>query len=275
MKDYFALNAAFPKFDAKAWVGHYPFRKTRVNTLPELQKHHASLSVTGALISSLDAIFYQDPLEADGPLSEVLADYPQYKQLIAVNPRSEIWTRQIERGLAETDAVGLHLYPCVHDYGFDLPALDALAEVAKERDLPIFISLRIEDARLEYLTKYRQPDYPTVAAWLDRHRDNRICIMGLRDGELLVPDFAPLFRKSAEEAARTGRPNLVADTAQINSGGFTMRELVKRIPATTLCWSSGSPILAATSAWLQMAAFEGSEADRAAIWQVNIQNFLA
>lgn len=130
------------RYDVSAFSGHWPFRRLRNHGLPGPD--------WGGLVSSLDAIFYNDPREGDIPLLEALT--PDWQLAMCVNPRLP-W---MEAALREFYLRGVRfgrLYPGIHGYDLHDPALHRLCAAASELGMTLIITARMEDDRLCWLLK--------------------------------------------------------------------------------------------------------------------------
>lgn len=137
-------------YDVSAFSGHWPFRRLRNRGVPA--------PGWGGVVSSLDAIFYNDPREGDLPLLEAL---PEGWQLaMCLNPRLP-W---MEQALREFSARGVRfgrLYPGIHGYDLENGAVHSLCAAASEVGMTLFLTARMEDNRLCWLL--RQYPVPTEA----------------------------------------------------------------------------------------------------------------
>ena len=148
-------------YDFSFFSGHWPFRCLRKSALPG--------AGWGGVMSSLDAIFYNDPREGDAPLLEALPE--NWQLAMCINPRLP-W---MESALREFHTRGVRfgrLYPCIHGYDLNDPALLSLCDAASELGMTLILTARMEDDRLCWLFKQRPvpaedcltlaPKYPKV-----------------------------------------------------------------------------------------------------------------
>lgn len=63
--------------DAAAFCGHWPYYRLRNASLEQMLEQYRAANIDGGLMSSLDAVFYQDPWEADEQLVAALAMTPR------------------------------------------------------------------------------------------------------------------------------------------------------------------------------------------------------
>ncbi len=64
------------RFDCNCFAGNWPFHYIRRNTPQKLLELHRKATIDSGLISSLEAVFYRDPWEADARLLESINGTP-------------------------------------------------------------------------------------------------------------------------------------------------------------------------------------------------------
>ena len=68
--------------DFNCFTGNWPFYRVRYNTVEKLAQLHSRIGITGGYISALEAIFYQDPYEAELALAkELLSAIPENEEV--------------------------------------------------------------------------------------------------------------------------------------------------------------------------------------------------
>ena len=138
-------------YDVSAFSGHWPYRHLRRSTISEQLAEYERLRFSGGCMSSLDAIFYNDPWEADEPQLRALSG-TGWKLAMCVNPLLP-WTEPAVRHAHGLGVRHLRLYPGIHRY-----SIHAAAEVcalAEELNMTVIITGRLEDERLYYLLDQR------------------------------------------------------------------------------------------------------------------------
>lgn len=127
-------------YDFSAFSGHWPFRRLRAS----------GMEADGGVVSSLNAIFYNDPREGDEPLWESLPE--NWQLAVCLNPQLPC----MEAALRDYHRRGVRfgrLYPCIHGCALDDPGLHRLCQTAAELGMTLILTARIEDDRLCYLLK--------------------------------------------------------------------------------------------------------------------------
>ena len=146
--------------DAAAFCGHWPYRHLRDGELPQVLERLKAAGIEGGLMSSLDAIFYNDPWEADGPLVKALAG-TAWGVAMSVDP-TQPWAEALLRQGKDAGVAAVRLYPCVHGYEEDDERVVALCRFAGALGLPVILTLRMEDERMAYLLTQKEPDFVKI-----------------------------------------------------------------------------------------------------------------
>lgn len=147
-------------FDAAAFCGHWPYYRVRNGNLEQMLERYRAVGIDGGLMSSLDAVFYQDPWEADGQLAKALAG-TNWRVAMSVNPTMP-WAEQLLLQGKDAGVGAVRLYPCIHGYDEDAPQVVELCRLAGKLELPVIITTRMEDGRMCYLHDQRNPDMDRI-----------------------------------------------------------------------------------------------------------------
>lgn len=241
--------------DVNCFIGRWPYRKLRRQGLTDLRRLHESMDIQGGLISSLDSVFYADPLEGDMELAQAIAG-SEYRWVQSINPQLSAVDDHLDAG-RDLGAAAVRVYPSVHDYGFDEPALDRLANRLTRERLPLLINLRLEDIRLTYLHGYTAPDIKRLVAFLERHQDLRTVICAAYPSEL------------AALGAVFNRGNRWTDISGLKDGLFPVEKLLSTVPVEQILFGSQYPLYTLTSSWLQVIRARLDDATRSAILSDN------
>lgn len=216
--------------DVNALLGHWPFRKIRKNTLEDLRKVHRDNHITGGYISSLNSIFYNDPFEGDEELHETIQG-TEYKHVLTVNPTLPGWQRDIEDGVNRFDIHGVRIYPTYHNYELNSEPVAELCEALKKHKLPLFLTKRMEDERLDYLIKPTPLAVEKLREFVASQPDLDIIILNIRFGEI-----------STMKDEINSLPRLYVDTSGFKDKVFVMEELLKLIPVFKILYGSQHPL---------------------------------
>ena len=135
--------------DLNVYVGNYPFRRLKYNTLDGILKLMDRVGVDKALISRFEAIFYKDWFEANMMLLEELAgsevSTDRFMPCVIVNPSFPGWIRDLENCL--DDAYAIRVHPNYHGYNLQDECFKRLVGAASSREIPIIVTVRVQDER--------------------------------------------------------------------------------------------------------------------------------
>lgn len=134
-------------YDFSAFSGHWPYRFLRGSGVSEQLTEYEQLGFSGGCMSSLDAIFYNDPWEADGPLLKAL-DGTGWELAMCVNPVFP-WAELSIRRAYRLGVRYIRLYPGLHHY--PIHSAVEVCKLAEELNMAVIITGRMEDERLCYL----------------------------------------------------------------------------------------------------------------------------
>lgn len=223
------------KKDMNCFCGRWPFYKVNCDSIAALQAVHRPLGITGGLVSSLEAIFYQDPLVAELDLATQLQGTP-YRQAMVLNPTLPGWKNDLARCVRELHIAAVRLTPGLHGYRLtDARLLDPVCRELEKWGLPLLITVRLEDERCTWMLKPTPVTVEDIRQFADAHSGLPILLTGLKNAE---------FSQLADCFARHER--LYADISCFSDGG--VRELLEKDAGSHLLFGSGVPLLEAASA---------------------------
>ncbi|NLD87806.1 MAG: hypothetical protein GX633_06060 [Clostridiales bacterium] len=136
-------------FDCNCFSGNWPFHHVRTNTPGLMLEKHRKAGIDGGLMSSLEAIFYEDSWEADSRLSEKLSGTP-YLHAQTINPLHPGWESMLLSGV-KSGIRAVKIFPGFHGYQLNDPHLQTLCDALIQYNLPLVINLRMEDNRITYM----------------------------------------------------------------------------------------------------------------------------
>ncbi|RKN72415.1 amidohydrolase family protein [Paenibacillus ginsengarvi] len=245
--------------DVNALLGHWPFRKIRKNTLEHLRGVHRDNGITGGYVASLNSIFYNDPFEGDEELHELIGG-TEYKHVLTVNPTLPGWQRDIEEGLRRFDIRGVRIYPTYHEYDLNGEPVVRLCEELKRNVLPLFVTKRMEDERLDYLMKPQPLSVEALRAFVNSEPDLDIVVLNIR------------FNEIAEMKAELNKlPRLFVDTCGLKDKVFVLEELLKLIPANKILYGSQHPLYCLKSSFAIVDMVDVAEETKRSIFAENVK----
>lgn len=161
--------------DISTYVGHWPFRNLRYNTLRGLDELAQRNGITHMVVSNLNGLFYKDANTANLELLEELKAYngkTVFLPLAIVNPSYIQWERDARR-MIEAGFTGFEIAPLYHGYSLGPEMLPdtyspqhragSVLNLAEELDVPVRICAGFENFRgrsaLDTFVNLKAEDY--------------------------------------------------------------------------------------------------------------------
>ena len=145
--------------DISTYVGHWPFRNLKYNTLAGLDELAQKHDITHMVVANLNGLFYKDAMSANEELLEEWKAYSGktvFLPLAMVNPTYPGWEEDA-RSFLDAGFAGFELAPLYHNYTLCetvapesyLPyrPAEAVLALAEELDVPVRICAGFEDCR--------------------------------------------------------------------------------------------------------------------------------
>lgn len=259
--------------DVNSYIGHWPFRRLRGNTCKEQLARMDAAGIDQAVLFNLNAVFYKNVQSANDELYEAINENRAYRRrfipFATINPIYSGWKHDFEESVTKQGTKGIRLHPLYHGYELTNPAVIELANMAKERNLPIAMSLRIVDNR--------------PSSWLDitqewALKDVLPLIKAVPDAKYLILNLANNSNFGAfnkEELALVRSTNLLMDT----SGRMVMElaDMMKNYGSNKFAFGSHYPILDPVTGLLRIEAMRPDEVtakEKELLYNGNAKSFL-
>lgn len=231
--------------DISTYVGHWPFRNLKYNTLEGLDVLAKKHGITHMVVANMNGLFYKNANAANIELSEELKAYrgdTVFLPMAIVNPCYPAWEKDA-RAMIEAGFAGFELAPQYHGYKlgpqfkvdsyFPEQVAAPVMALAEELDVPVRICACFDEFRSrshldvkgtvrgdEYYELLR--DFPNVSVFCTG-------ISPLGAGE----SFGQLIKV---------RKNIFFDMARIDSFTWnTPRHILNALDMSQLCYGSLSP----------------------------------
>ncbi|MFC7526373.1 amidohydrolase family protein [Parapedobacter sp. GCM10030251] len=240
--------------DINARVGHWPFQKLRYASCAALLERMNRFRVSQAVVSSLNGIFYKNTQSANEELIGELRSNPRFGgrfiPFAVINPLYAAWEKDLDTCHRKLGMQGVCVYPQYHDYDIHHPSLIKLAEAARDRGLPLALTVRMVDTRQRF--------------WMDIQKEwtlNELMpIAGyVPDGKYMFLNIASGYRLNEENARIAHQTNLLLDTS--GRGMSDMPDIIRTYGRTKIAFGSHSPILDYLTGQLRIAYLSAEEAD--------------
>ena len=171
------------RFDGNCFVGNWPFYRVNEKTVEGLLNVHKRYGFTGGFLSSLEAVFYQDPFEAESQLAIEIKGTP-YRHIMVLNPMLPAWKDDLDRGVEKLGVAGVRLMPGFHGYTLDDFVLDEVIEQVKKYNLYLLITLRMHDDRMTWMYHPRSIPMEEICRFVNRNHDVRILLNHIGSHEI-------------------------------------------------------------------------------------------
>lgn len=219
------------RVDANMFVGQYPFRECAHSSLEGCRARLARLGFDRAVVSPLEAVFQEDSFAAERRLAGEIAGSPEFIHFKVVNPARPWWKEDLRRGLEELGVRGIRLCSLYHGYSLRSPEAGHVLHLAAERDLPVLVTCRMQDERMQWLLRAKEPELEEIQGMLASAEANRLILAGLSFGSML---------KLTEPLNRLD--NVIIDTSRLQGPWKTFEKLSPNLDLSRVAFGSLWPI---------------------------------
>ncbi len=139
--------------DANVYLGEWPFRKMRYNSIHGLMALMNRCGIDKAVISPLEGVFYhaKNLSAVNTGLATIIKENPdRWIPFYTINPGFPCWQDDLDYCKEDLKAEGIRLYPNYHGYSINSKQASDLIESSGRKGLPVNISVRFEDERVHH-----------------------------------------------------------------------------------------------------------------------------
>lgn len=250
--------------DANTYIGHWPFRRLRYNTVEGLVKLMDRCGVDKTVCGSINSVFYKDCQEGNEELAEDVDEYPErIIPFATVNPAYVAWREDLERSVKDLGMKGLRIYPLYHNYSLADPRLGELLKEAAALRVPVEIPLRIVDVRQRHwMDVTRTLTLDEVAGLVKAYPENHF---------ILLNGIGYEKTQFAEMKQNNYRIEISRLTVLLTK---TIPRLIETLGASKLVFGTGMPFSYPEPALLKMELLEAGLEVKEAIYWRNLAEFL-
>ncbi len=175
--------------DCNVGFGRWPFARFVEDTAAKLDRLLEADGIGAALVSSIDAVLYEEPAECNGELALKLRRHPRLIGVPVANPR----VRSAASILSVPGLKAVKLIPNYHVYSLREQPAVSLCSQAADRGIPVLVQMRVEDERSHY-ELLKVPGVPVQD------------ILGLAERlpELTIVALCPYFEEAVKLAVAPG-----------------------------------------------------------------------
>lgn len=241
--------------DINAYVGHWPFKHLQYNTCDALLERMNKFGVDISAVSNLNGVFYKNTQSANEELYDEIKSKRCFRdRLIAfavINPIYAGWKQDMDVCISKMGMKGIRLYPKYHDYELTDPSCIEAVKSARDRGLPVALSLRMVDYRQRsWMDIENEWELKDIVPIVKEVPDAKYIILNIANGTRLSDDEEELFKDA----------DIVFDTSgrAISKPG----ELLKRFGKNRFAFGTHSPILDYLTGLLRIESLREDEADK-------------
>lgn len=224
-----------PKMDVDCYLGHWPFRKSYYTDINHLRRAHGDGGVTYGYVSSLQSIFWNDPMQAEEELAQSLKDTP-YRQIATVNPALGRTVDYINEAVERFDIKAIRLCPGYHNYSLTDSCMADVASALTRHGLPLYITVLLEDVRRNYIAAPREISGEEIAA----------CASSMDGINTLITQL-PTHGVLEIADAINGSSNLYVSTSGLRGPNNCIKMILDRIDHSKLLYGSAYVLYAVQS----------------------------
>ena len=264
--------------DINAYIGHWPFRRLRGNTLDSMLQRMDKFGVDKAVVANINGIFYKDTHSANEELHAAITSNKVFKDrfipFATMNPILPWWKHSLQVSNEEFGMKGIRLYPLYHEYELTDPKCIELVKAARDRQMPVSIPLRMIDLRQRsWLDVDSELDLNHIAALVREVPDAQYIVLDMRQGR---------GRRTTEESQKIlQQADILFDTVR-GSGvpvtgysGVSLHELLEIYGPEKLAFGTETPFIDYCTPFIRIAVFEeADEKTKELIWSGNARRML-
>jgi len=240
--------------DINSYVGHWPFKQLKYNTCASLVDRMDKYGVEISVVSNLNGIFYKNTQSANEELyQEIRSETRLSNRLIPfaiINPIYAGWQSDFEISIEKMGMKGIRLYPLYHDYELTDPSCIELVKMARDRKLPVALSLRIVDSRQRsWMDLEKEWALKEIIPIIREVPDARYCILNVANSTTLNEEETEILKNT----------DLLFDTSGRSMN--ELPELLRIYGENKFAFGTHSPILDYLTGLLRIEALREKEVD--------------
>lgn len=176
--------------DVNAYLGHWPFRQLRHNTVKGLLNLMDRNGIDKAMVSSINAIFYKNCHAGNEELAiEIKTHRDRLIPFATLNPQYSGWEDDLKQCGEDFGMAGLRVFPYYHNYQLTSDSSTDIIQRAGERGMAISVPMRVVDRRQRHwLDSVRDLSISDIGAAMSKCPEVRFIILngrGFQDSKLV------------------------------------------------------------------------------------------
>lgn len=264
--------------DINAYVGHWPFRPLRGNTMESLLQRMDIYGVDKTVVANLHGIFYKDTQAANEELDRLVRSNTAFKERMipfaTINPVLPWWRDSINMCREKMGMKGIRLYPIYHEYEITDERCINLVKTARDMNMPVSIPLRMIDLRQRsWLDVNSVLDLNHIATLVKEVPDAQYMVLDMRVGR------GRSTTKESEEILK--KADILFDTVRSSGvpvtgyNGESLNGLLKTYGKERIAFGTETPFTDYCTPFIRVSVFdEANEATKNQIWSGNARRML-
>jgi len=236
--------------DVNTYIGHWPFRQLRHNTVDGLLRLMDENVIDRAMVSSINAIFYRNCHAGNIELYDSTKNHrDRFITFATLNPKYACWKDDLKECKEEYGMSGIRMLPQYHNYKlYEGEGLEMI-NMATEMKMAISIPIRMEDRRQRH--------------WLDNVGD--IPLFDLESAIKASPEarFIILNGRGFESWAKNGNMRKYNFIIEISRLSVVLQgeipKLIEQLGSSRLAFGTGIPFNYANPSLLKMQVLDAPE----------------
>lgn len=216
--------------DYNCFIGSWPFIKRRQVDFDGLCKMHEKHGIETGYVSSLNAVFYNDPFEGDFEVSKIIKN-SGYLQAVSINPMLPNTVFDIHRADESFDYSAIRIYPTVHGYDFETPQFIEFYHMAVQKRKPLLIHCSFGDLRLDYLLRQTPLNIESLERLMKNGTKTPMVLCNIRLGD--IENLAGSILKSN---------NIYVDMSEMRHSMFALNDLKEKGLTDKIVFGSFYPV---------------------------------
>ena len=246
--------------DTNVSLGRWPFQRFGQDTPAKLFRHLNSEGISWALISSIDAVLYPDPDLYNKILFKQLKPYHRLLPVPVLNPSLTGWQERLNDYIGSRKVKAVKIFPNYHHFSLSAQFVEDLMTELTRGKVPLFIQMRLEDARNRYLLM----KIPVVET-------KSVIGLSKRFPKVPIVCLCPYLHEAVSLVNEA--PNIYVDIAFTETLN-TISSLLGRIPVQRILFGSHTPFCYTRSAIMKVKSAKISPREEALITFGNLQNLV-
>jgi hypothetical protein len=265
--------------DINSYVGNWPYRNLRGNTLSEMLQRMNNFGVDKSVVANLNGLFYVDVQLANEELHAWMSEDNEFKTrfipFATINPILTWWKKSLDICHTQFGMKGIRLYPLYHQYKLTDDSCIEVVKAARDRDMVISIPLRMTDLReRSWLDVDSALSYNDIAELVSKVPDAKYMILDARltDGQPRATDAAVKILKGGNVLFDTSRG---AGVPSKGPNGESLKYLMDTFGISKLAFGTETPFVDYCSPFIRVSTFkEAGDGGKDMIWSGNVRSMM-